>query len=118
MQRIFFTLVAFISLINLNAFFYRVVFLIYGYFVAPPSSRAPTEYIPNTPDSTLAPSAKSPSASPSPTPRLDSQTSVVEKTPSSDPMIKVMLRKHGGHEACKPFTIEPKQMVSVWLQIF
>ena len=36
----------------------------------------------------------------------------VEGGTAEDPLIKVVLRPHEGHEAKKPFTVQPAQMVS------
>lgn len=75
-------------------------------------SRPPTELIPNSPDSTPTPSRQDNndyysevSASPTMLPNATGN-SVIER-----PLINVYLRSHEGHEADRPFSFHPSQMV-------
>lgn len=74
-------------------------------------SRPPTELIPNSPDSTPPPSRQyaddDSRACASPATSTDAKGSSLTDTA----LITVHLRSHEGHEAEKPFSLHPSQMV-------
>lgn len=71
-------------------------------------SRPPTELLPNSPDSTPAPSRQGYDIA---SRNSNRSSQHAQATEDADNFIKVVIREHGGHSAEKPFTIHPKQMV-------
>ena len=78
----------------------------------PLSSRPPTEFIQNTPDSTPTPSRQGVSMYSQGSTRPATRATNITET-LDDNLITVTLRAHEGHEAKKQYTIQPEQMVRI-----
>ena len=76
----------------------------------PPLLRHPTDYIPNSPDSSQPPASRQ-SDNNTAQPQARDQNTIYEEG-NRPKVVRVMTRIHGGKPENKPYTIKPSQVVN------